>query len=314
MDIDVGGRPMSPLDVLMYRGEGDPRTRTAMVGVYLLDRPPPWDSFVDHLDQASRCFPRLRERVVEATTSLIDARWVTDPDFDLSYHVRRVRAPAAGTFRDVLDLVESSLMAPLDTARPLWEFTLVEGVEGGRAALITKLSHAITDGVGGTQLQFVLFDTEPEPAPRRPADEPVPVTISPGDITRAALQRLPLTLAGTASGLVAGVLGTVRLVAVRPDRVLIRTARYMSSLGRVLTKPAPPSPLLRGRSNSRRVLWTEVPLDDLKRAAKAVDGTVNDAYLAVSGRCPRPLSRPPRRTGAGGPGGRPDQPPDRRDA
>jgi len=91
-------RPMSGFDVLMYRGEAKPRTRTAMVGLYLFDRAPAWDGFLAHMDQASRRFPGLRERVVEATNPLVDARWVTDPDFDLAYQVRRLQAPAPGTF------------------------------------------------------------------------------------------------------------------------------------------------------------------------------------------------------------------------
>ena len=60
---------MSAMDVLMYRSEGDPRSRTAMVGLYLLDKGPKWPKFLAHMDQASRRFPRLRERVVEALRS-----------------------------------------------------------------------------------------------------------------------------------------------------------------------------------------------------------------------------------------------------
>ena len=172
-------------------------------------------------------------------------------------------------------------MAPLDTTRPLWEFTLVEGVEDGRAALITKMSHAITDGVGGMQLQSVLFDTDRAPAPRPPAPEPVPVDLTPLDITGAALRRLPITAVVTAGGLVAGVFGGAVRFASRPRQVFQRASEYVGSLGRLLAPPAPPSPLLAARSNSRRVLWSEVSLDDLKRAAKAVGGTVNDAYLAT---------------------------------
>ena len=272
---------MSPLDVLMYRGESDPSTRTSMIGLYLFDRTPRWDDVVNHLDQASRRFPRLRERVVEATTPLIDPRWVTDRDFDIAHHVRRRQVPGPGSFRDVLDLVETSLMAPLDTTRPLWEFTLVEGVEDGGAALITKMSHAITDGVGGMQLQSVLFDTDRAPAPRPPAPEPIPVDLTPLGITGAALRRLPITAVVTAGGLVAGVIeGAIRFAS-RPRHEFERASKYVGSLGRLAATPAPPSPLLAERSDSRRVLWSEISLDDLKRAAKAVGGTVNDAYLAT---------------------------------
>ena len=272
---------MSAIDVLMYRSEGDPRSRTAMVGLYLLDKRPRWPDFLAHMDQASRRFPRLRERVVEATTTLVDARWVTDPDFDLEYHVRRVGLARPGSFRQVLDLVETSLMAPLDAARPLWEFTLVEGVEGRRCALITKLSHAITDGIGGMELQSVLFDVQRDAPPRPSVPEPIPIDLTPRDVTRQAVRRLPGTLLGAVGTSAAGFLGTGVRVWSRPRQAITRTTKYVGSLRRVVGKTAPPSPLLAGRSNSRRVLWTEVPLDDLKRAAKSAGGTVNDAYLAT---------------------------------
>ncbi|MET0910142.1 MAG: wax ester/triacylglycerol synthase domain-containing protein, partial [Ilumatobacteraceae bacterium] len=207
--------------------------------------------------------------------------WVTDPDFDLDYHVRRVAVARPGSFRDVLNLVESSLMAPLDTSRPLWEFTLVEGVEGRRAALISKLSHAVTDGVGGMELQSVLFDTERTAPPRPSVPEPIPVDLTPQDVTRHAVRRLPGTLVGFTAGTTAAVVGLGSRVLSRPRSAVRGTSEYVSSLGRVFAQSAPPSPLLAGRSSSRRVLWTEVPLDDLKRAAKAMDATVNDAYLAA---------------------------------
>ena len=78
-------------------------------------------------------------------------RWVVDPDFNLDFHVRRVRVPEPGTLREVLDLAEVALQSPLDISRPLWTATLVEGLEGGKAAPMLHLSHAVTDGVGGVR-------------------------------------------------------------------------------------------------------------------------------------------------------------------
>ena len=63
-------------------------------------------------------------------------RWVIDPDFNLDFHVRRMRVPEPGTLRQVIDLAEVAAQSPLDISRPLWTATLVEGLEGGRAALM----------------------------------------------------------------------------------------------------------------------------------------------------------------------------------
>jgi hypothetical protein len=111
--------------------------------------------------------------------------------------------------------------------------------------------------------------------------EPIPVDLTPLAITGAALRRLPITAVVAVGGLVAGVIGGAVQFASRPRHDFERAARYAGSLGRLLVAPAPPSPLLAERSDSRRVLWSEISLDDLKRAATAIGGTVNDAYLAT---------------------------------
>ena len=112
------------------------------------------------------------------------------------------------------------------------------------------------------------------------APAPSPVDLKPVDITRAAVGRLPTVLTGAAVRVAGRVISDASRSVTNPRHAVFGTARYLQSLGRVLSKPAPPSPLLAGRSDARRVLWTEFPLDDLKRAGKAKGGTVNDAYLA----------------------------------
>jgi diacylglycerol O-acyltransferase / wax synthase len=273
-------RPASPLDVLMFRGERYPRTRSAMVAVYLLDRVPEWGRLFAHFENVSRVYPGLRERIVEATVPLVDARWVTDPDFDLAYHVRRIEVDAPGALRQVLDVAEAVMMAPLDTARPLWEAILIEGLTGGQGALVMKLSHAITDGVGGMQLQQFLFDTERDAPARGQASEPLAVVLTPTDITMAAVRRLPMTVLGVARSALTGVRGVARNP-LSLNRFAQHAVDFARALPRSLFLPSPPSPLLAGRSWSRRFLWADVALDDLRRGAKAGGGTVNDAYLAA---------------------------------
>src|ERR1700684_3964119 len=109
--------------------------------------------------RASRGVIRMRQKVVVPSVPVAAAQWVVDPDFDLDYHLRRVALPAPGTQRQLLVLAAGQLASPLDLARALWEVVYVEGLEGGRAALLSKFSHAISDGVGGIELFGQVYDT-----------------------------------------------------------------------------------------------------------------------------------------------------------
>ena len=157
-DFDTAGLPeeLSAVDQLMHRGEANPRTRSGIMGVELLDVTPDWERYRAGFEQASRKAIRLRQKVVMPSLPTAAARWVVDPDFNIDYHVRRVRAPGAGTLREVFDFAELALQSPLDISRPLWTATLVEGLPGGGAANIVHMSHAVTDGVGSMEM-FEVF-------------------------------------------------------------------------------------------------------------------------------------------------------------
>lgn len=275
---------VAPIDYLMYRGETDPRTRSSMMSVEILDRMPDWDRLRADLDRASRIVTRLRQRVVTPVLPIVPAQWVVDPEFDLGYHVRRIRLPAPGTLRQLLDLAQTALAGPLDVSRPLWEATLVEGVtaEGGQAALLWKLSHSITDGVGGIELdrQIRSYDRHPHRGPMPPP--PAPQVVASTDVVRTAALRLPFSLvAGTRRG-AGGALGLAGRTLRNPFQAFTSVGRFAGSLQRMLgPPPVEPSPLLRPRSLSRRLETVDVPLDGLRRAAKHHGCSVNDAYIAA---------------------------------
>ena len=128
----VWNRNMAPIDYMMYRGEIDQRSRSSMMSIEILDEAPDWDRLCADLDRASRVVLRLRQRVVAPILPVAPAQWVVDPDFDLSYHVRRIASPQPGTFRQLLDLAQTLYAGPLDMSRPLWEATLVEGIDARR--------------------------------------------------------------------------------------------------------------------------------------------------------------------------------------
>ena len=275
---------LEPFDYLMFRGESDPRQRTAMASVALLDRSPGVDAVRAAFDRASRVVLRLRQRVVAPALPVANARWVVDADVDLTYHVRVVRAPAPGGLREVLDLATAMTSAPLDTARPLWEAVLVEGVDvdGAEAALIMKVSHSLTDGAGALELLLQLYDFERDAdrGPMRPL--PVPEDHTPTDLVRAAVRQAPRNAAVNAVRRIGGTGRRAARVVAHPGAAVRGVHGMAASARRVAAgPPAAPSPLLRRRGLGRRLDTLDVPLDTLHAAAKAAGCSVNDAYLAA---------------------------------
>jgi len=285
---------LSPLDYLLHRGEAYPATRSAFLNLEILDRPADWGRLREAMDRASRVVIRMRQKVVIPPLPATPPRWVVDPDFDLDYHLRRVALPAPGTLRQLLDLAELTLQSPLDTSRALWDAVYVEGLEGGRSALLTKLSHAITDGLGGIALFEQVYDTERDPEPRPMPPVPIPRDVSGNDLLRDSIRQLPETTFTAGRKLLGRAAGTAARLITQPGATVTEAVGFADSARRVLSPPpAEPSPLLRRRSLVSRTVVLEVPLTDLRAAAKAVDipggrggrggskASVNDAYLAA---------------------------------
>jgi WS/DGAT/MGAT family acyltransferase len=272
---------MSAFDFILHRGESDPRTRSSVVSVEVLDRAPDWDRFVLTFDRASRTVARLRQKVVVPALPTTGPRWVVDPDFDLAFHVRRIRLPEPGTRRQLLDFAEQVVSSMLDLSRPLWTATLVEGLEDGTAALVTHMSHAVTDGVGAIELFAQLYDLGRE-ADRGPLPPlPAPLDLTPVELARSGLGSLPSSAASTLAGAVTGVAGRASRVLGAPVDAATEAYAYARSAARVLGADAvEPSPLLRRRGITRRVVTLDLDLDRVKAAGKTLGGSVNDIYLA----------------------------------
>src|SRR5262245_35214798 len=151
---------MSDADALMWSIEKDPMLRSTIVTIFVLDQPPDRDRFTATMERVSRVVPRLRQRVLGHPLSIAPPRWEVDPNFDLHYHLRGMKAIGDGTLREVFDIAEPIAMQGFDRARPLWEFNIIEGLADGKAALVGKVHHAITDGVGGVKLQMEMLDLE----------------------------------------------------------------------------------------------------------------------------------------------------------
>ena len=278
----TGSTYMRASDAFTWYMERDAALRSTIVVIDWLDRAPDWDLLTERIDRISRLMPSLRQHVVESPFGLTVPRWTYDPDFDLSWHLRRITAPPPGTRDTVLELARRSAMAAFDRARPLWEVTLVEGIEGGQAALIVKLHHSLSDGVGATRMLAIVADLQREPAdlgempPVPPCDTPDLLAVITGTVGSMAGRAVSLAWHGTAAAIPASV---------RCARDPIGSVCGAVGMARSVYRTAAPnrstlSPLMRERATTRRLAMIEVSLDALKKAAKIVDGTVNDAYLA----------------------------------
>ena len=145
-ELQSWSRDVAPVDYLLYRAEVDPRSRSSIMSVEVLDQVPDWDRLREDMDRASRVVPRLRQRIVAPVLPIARAQWVVDPDFDLGYHMRRVRVPEPGTLRQVLDLAQSFYATPLDMSPPLVGGDLDRGRRrrrrtGGAAVEAQPLHH-----------------------------------------------------------------------------------------------------------------------------------------------------------------------------
>jgi WS/DGAT/MGAT family acyltransferase len=274
---------MTAFEALMWRAEEDPVLRSHMTAIEVLDCVPDWDRLVRAHEWATRVVPRFRERVVEPLLNLGPPIWAVDGNFDLTYHLRRVSLPAPGGLRQLLDFVQATAMAPLDPTRPQWEAVLVEGLEGDRSAYVLKMNHALTDGLGAIQLLELMHSRQREPTPDKPEAEPSPPSrpTPAGVLARQLARRAVGTPHDVARSAIAGVSLAVRGLG-RPDKAVGDAVDYARSLQRVLSPPhVDGSPLLKDRSHSWRFEVHDVELADLRTAAKAAGGSVNDAFIAA---------------------------------
>ncbi len=272
---------MSDADALMWSIEKDPLLRSTITFVTFLDQAPDRERFTRVMDRASRVVPRLRQRVLGHPYSIAPPRWEVDPNFDLAYHLRWMRTIDDGTAREVFEIAEPIAMQGFDRARPLWEFTVVEGLADGKAAVIGKVHHAITDGVGGMKLQMEMLDLERHPTTEREMPpEPAPHDLGEGRRMVDAMRYEAERQLGSVHGLVGSAIDRARRLAADPVGVGVDAVRTGGSVVRLLSPATKPlSPLMVGRSLSVRFDMLQVPLGELKGAARIVQGHLNDAFV-----------------------------------
>jgi WS/DGAT/MGAT family acyltransferase len=238
---------------------------------------PPYVDFRDHIESRLHLVPRFRQKVRFVPLGQGRPVWVDDPHLNLGYHVRHTSLPAPGSEQQLRTLAARIFSQQLDRSKPLWELWLVEGLKGGRFAIVGKTHHAMVDGVSGVDITTVLFDLEQEPVetpvesePWIPQPEPNGAQLMAESIVERAIYPREI-----ARGLRRLVRGPRRAVSRAADAAIAAGTFAWTGIG------APDSPFNFDVGSHRRFAWVRASLADMKMVKNELGGTVNDVILAA---------------------------------
>ena len=239
---------------------------------------PTHEEFMEAIGSRLPRVPRYRQKLAFPRFEMGRPFWIDDPQFNLEYHVRHTGLPSPGTPDQLRRLAGRIFSQRLDRSKPLWEVWLVQGLDDGGFALISKTHHSLVDGISGVDISTVLFDLERHPAETDAAQDgwmPMPEPSQANLIGEGVkgLIRTPADLAGRALGALS-----------RPGRTAGELREVIEGLGEVAwagLNPAPDVPLNVPIGPHRRIWWVQSRLQDFKDIKNALGGTVNDVVLAV---------------------------------
>jgi len=271
----MGVDRMSPLDMSFLHFEDDvSHMHIASVGIF--EGPePPFADIMAMIESKLALVPRYRRVVRHVPFELGRPVWVDDPHFNIEYHLRHTALPSPGGEAELRKLVGRVMSQALDRSKPLWEMWVVEGLEDGHWALLSKTHHAMVDGVSGTDLMALMMDVSPEtavPDPVRWQPDPAPSGMQLAARASLDLVRSPYEQ-----------LQAVRAAAAVPREALGQALEVVKGLSAMtgLVRRTPPSSLNGPLGPHRRYAWASTTVNDIKVIRKGLGGTFNDVVLAA---------------------------------
>jgi diacylglycerol O-acyltransferase / wax synthase len=220
---------------------------------------------------------RFRQRILFPPFAAARPVWVDDTNFDIDFHMRRAALPSPGGRRELVDYVQRVISRPLDRTKPLWELYLIEAMEDGLAAILTKVHHCMVDGLAAVDLASAVYDFAPEPQILNPPawePEPEPSRL---DLLLDALTEQVTHPARGLADLAQRTLQTPARVARQGGEIL---GGLMDVMGAGVL--APPGPFNRKVGSNRRFAMIEAPVQTFKDIKRSLGATVNDVVLATA--------------------------------
>jgi diacylglycerol O-acyltransferase len=279
------GAQLRGWDAATFRtASGDPRMRSTVVALAVLDSAPDWERLRTRLERLTHFVPTLRMRPLYGVFGLSAPRLALDPDFDIDVHVHRYRLPEGSGWNELLGDVRRMSLTDFDRNRALWEAVLIEGLPGGEAAFALKLHHSIADGQATVIMALSLFELGPDPNPDDPPTPEVPrgEDVSLLDIARANVEDNLTKFKDSAEGLLRAGGGVALQALGDPGGALDVVRQTVDSISKAVSVPeAPLSPLWVERGTTYHFGAFEFPFAGLKHAAKSRGFSVNDAFMAA---------------------------------
>lgn len=280
---------MGEAEALLLALSPDPLLRSDFAALLVLERLPDPKRLRAAVERMVGAFPVLRSRAVSSPLRLAPPLWMDEEGFDLDYHLRHLAAPSPGGRRELLDTAATLTAPPIDLERPLFELTVVEGLTGGRAALLARLHHAVADGVQAVRMIRALTGPEAEAGadagPLGGAEAPA---TEPG---RAAPDAFELAGAEVAHRVWRGLLAARRLAGAvagateRPEGIWASLARARLVVDALLEQAfvagGALSPMLTGRSLARRYETLSLPLAEVRGSASRLGGSRRELVVAA---------------------------------
>ena len=264
---------LSPLDAAFLEAEDEDRHTSMAIGsIAVFGGPPPtYEELVGAIGDRLAQVPRYRQKIRTVPGRVGPPVWVDDPAFDIRFHIRETALPEPGGDAELARLMSRVMGQRLDRDRPLWEDWMVTGLADDHWALISKVHHCMVDGISGTDLYRVMFDS---PAPAAAAVSPAPAPGSLRLVARSIGQDLALPARATLE-----MMGLASQPA-RAWRQIAGTARAAWA-ARSALPPARRSSLSGWGGQQRHYAWVRAPLADVKAVKNELGGTVNDVVLAA---------------------------------
>jgi diacylglycerol O-acyltransferase / wax synthase len=232
--------------------------------------------FHEHTAARLDLLPSYRRRLEMTPLGLDHPVWVTEDSIDLDHHIRHNVLPKPGTMEQLRACVAELHAVPLDRARPLWEYHLIEGLEHGAFAVYIKMHHCDMDGIAGMSTLDVVYDFSPDGGPAPLRHKAVGPSGEPADF-------LELTSTAIADFLRQGYRAVTSLPGAA--RTLAKAAPHFTRDARFLLSYAtqmPRTPFNVAISPHRVYATCSLPLAEVKRIAKSRGATINDVVLALS--------------------------------
>ncbi|MGC9962159.1 MAG: wax ester/triacylglycerol synthase family O-acyltransferase [Acidimicrobiales bacterium] len=266
---------MSPLDATFLHVEDDV-THMHIASTLIFEGPPPrYDELLAMIAGKLPLVEKYRKIVKFVPFNLGRPVWVDDPHFNIEYHVRHTALPSPGGDDELRRLIGRIMGQQLDRNRPLWELWMVEGLDDGKWAIMSKVHHCMVDGVSGTELLAVVLDAEPdpprpEPAPWHPAESPSGVALALEAVGAMAVSPFEQ-------------LRAVRAATRVPRHAVEQLREAGQGLAGLagLIRPTVASSLNGPIGPHRRYDWATTSVDDIKRVRKGLGGSFNDVVLAA---------------------------------